>query len=183
MHDSQVGLGSLSLLLKIVSTILFISFFFSKLLLSLLPADSFAECRYWRNAKAGVAKVLNWHDGAVKERRGSMPPSFTVISQSAVDKLSLFVYLRCRAYLKACILSQECRTSPGIYFSSLPLHVVHSPLPHKNASNRVSRGQKLRSHDPRKQRGHTKSLTWPVCTHDGGFGWGHIGLVESRHCR
>lgn len=42
------------------------------------PVDSFAECRYWCRSKASVAKVLNWHDRAIKERQRSILPSFTL---------------------------------------------------------------------------------------------------------
>lgn len=42
------------------------------------PVDSFTECRYWCRSKASVAKVLNWHDRAVKEQQRSILPSFTL---------------------------------------------------------------------------------------------------------
>lgn len=42
------------------------------------PVDSFAECRYWCRSKASVAKVLNWHDRAIKEQQRSILPSFTL---------------------------------------------------------------------------------------------------------
>lgn len=37
-----------------------------------------ARDQYWCSSKASVAKVLNWHDRAIKEHQRSIPPSFTL---------------------------------------------------------------------------------------------------------
>lgn len=48
-----------------------------------------ARVQYWCSSKASVAKVLNWHDGAIKEHWRSIQPSFTLLHHPLCVRLPL----------------------------------------------------------------------------------------------
>lgn len=54
------------------------------LFLSLLLS---ARVQYWCSTKVGVAKVLNWHDRAIKEHQRSILPLFTLPHRSLLVHL------------------------------------------------------------------------------------------------
>lgn len=109
------------------------------------PVDSFAECWYWCRSKASVAKMLNWHDRAVKEQQGSILPLFTLQhSPRGVHLLHAVADKRHRYWTHflrlSCTLSRESRGLRALHFGVCARVVkFFTSFPcERNACNRLS---------------------------------------------